>query len=194
MRDPENIRELVGLKPDLIGFIFFEGSKRFVGEGFVLPEIDPEIRKVGVFVNASLEYILSRIEKYKLDLVQLHGDESADFCHEIKKRIPVIKAFGVNEDFNFDVLTEYAGRCNYFLFDTKSDLHGGSGKVFDWSLLKDYRGTTPFFLSGGIGPDEVDALVRSGSEIYGLDVNSRLEISPGLKNIQECKKIIKQLR
>lgn len=194
MKDPENIKQVASLNPDYMGFIFYAASKRFVGEDFEMPIIASEIKKVGVFVNAKADYIIEKINRYQLDLIQLHGEETPDFCEVMNHLIPVIKAFGVNEDFNMKVLENYFACCDYFLFDTKTTEHGGSGTQFDWDLLKGYDGKLPFFISGGIGVDEICRISdrqTQFSNLIAVDVNSRFEISPGMKNVGELGKIVK---
>ena len=194
-----NPREAAELEPDYLGFIFWENSPRFFdGE---IPQLLSGIRKVGVFVDATLEEVLEKIEKYNLRGVQLHGNESPEFCRQIKDRCQtgqsrnplVIKVFSVKDDFDFSVLKPYEEICDYYLFDTKGKLPGGNGYTFDWKILKDYPSTKPYFLSGGIGLDEVNSvrefLERPESKYcHAIDVNSRFEIEPGLKNIEKLKK------
>ncbi len=192
LKDPENIRHVAMLKPQFIGFIFYPKSKRFVGDDFVLPTISTEIKKVGVFVNAEVSAIIDKIDEYKLDLIQLHGDETPTFCEAFNNFIPVIKAFGINETFDFKSLNNYKECCSYFLFDTKTSEYGGSGKSFDRAILEKYDNSVPFFLSGGIGLEEIKNLKIGKLEnlkIYGIDVNSRFETEPGIKDIEQLEKI-----
>ncbi len=193
MKYPDNILEVSQLLPNYMGFIFWKKSSRFFdGE---IPNLPKSIQKVGVFVNAPLDEIVSKIEKYDLNLVQLHGNESVAFCldlkHEIKnlKQTPIeiIKVFSILDDFDFSILKEYEAICDYFLFDTKGKLPGGNGTVFDWKVLEKYPSTKPFFLSGGIGIEEiapVKQLLKTNLPIHAIDINSKFEIEPGLKNKQ----------
>ena len=193
MKYPDNILEVSQLLPNYMGFIFWKKSSRFFdGE---IPNLPKSIQKVGVFVNAPLDEIVSKIEKYDLNLVQLHGNESVAFCldlkHEIEKLkqtpIEIIKVFSILDDFDFSVLKEYEAVCDYFLFDTKGKLPGGNGTVFDWKVLEKYPSTKPFFLSGGIGIEEiapVKQLLKTNLPIHAIDINSKFEIEPGLKNKQ----------
>ena len=193
MKYPDNILEVSQLLPDYMGFIFWEKSSRFFdGE---IPNLPKSIQKVGVFVNAPLDEIVSKIEKYDLNLVQLHGNESVAFCldlkHEIEKLkqtpIEIIKVFSILDDFDFSILKEYEAICDYFLFDTKGKLPGGNGTVFDWKVLEKYPSTKPFFMSGGIGIEEiapVKQLLKTNLPIHAIDINSKFEIEPGLKNKQ----------
>ena len=201
----ENIKDVVALQPDFIGFIFFSDSKRFVGENFQMPSINKKIKKVGVFVNSNLAFIINKVEKYNLDFIQLHGDESSTFCEELKqtlsitintKKIGIIKAFGIDINFDFNKLLIYSKLCEYFLFDTQSLNFGGTGEKFDWSLLKNYKLNVPFFISGGIGLsniDEISTLKLYFPHLFAIDVNSKLEKEPGVKNIDELKKIPKSI-
>ena len=197
MKYPENILQIASVKPDYLGFIFWEKSARFF-DG-ILPELPKSIQKVGVFVDADLDEIISKINQHDLDLVQLHGNESASFCKELKLiNIPIIKAFSVDSDFDFEKLSNYDEVCDYFLFDTKGKLPGGNGSVFDWNLLENYKLSTPYFLSGGIGLQEVtniEEFIKSDISKYcvTIDVNSKFEIQPGLKNEKEILKFKKML-
>lgn len=193
LKHPENIKQIAELKPNYMGFIFYPQSKRFVGEDFLMPAILSEIKKVGVFVNASATYIIDKIDQYKLDLIQLHGDERPDFCEVFNHLIPVIKAFGVDESFDFRKLEAYKECCTYFLFDTKSNEYGGSGKSFDKKILDKYDNSIPFFLSGGIGLDEIEMISNSKFQIHAVDVNSKFEIEPGLKDIKKLKQLADEL-
>jgi phosphoribosylanthranilate isomerase len=199
MREKENIRALIGLNPDYIGFIFHERSKRYVGELFDpdITDLVPEhIEKVGVFVDADPDYVDQKINQHKLHYAQLHGNESPEYCKKLTNRgIQIIKAFSVDDEFSFAGMNEYIGCCHYFLFDTRSHLAGGSGKKFNWKMLDSYTHSKSFFLSGGIGPDdhrEVAGL--SHLNIHALDINSRFEMKPGYKNIGIVKKFIEKIR
>ena len=187
MKNPDNIEHLAVLKPDYIGFIFYEKSKRFIGNNLHIKDlhIDPAIKKVGVFVNASYDYILNNIRKHALDLVQLHGDETPEFCNFLyKKGIKISKAFQIHEDFDFTKLNDYQTVCDYFLFDTKTKNYGGSGRKFDWDILKRYDNKKPFFLSGGIDLQDVESIKKlSEMNIHAIDINSKFEIEPGFKDI-----------
>ena len=193
MREIQNIQEVAALEPDFLGFIFYEKSKRFTS---VVPKVTlaPNTKKAGVFVNESIEHIIEKTKTFSLDLIQLHGDENPEFCKNIKKlqpSIPISKAFGVDEKFDFDHLLPYHEFCDYFLFDTKGKDYGGNGISFDWHILKNYRLNKPVFISGGISPENIDELLlfiqNSSLPIYAIDVNSRFEIEPGLKNVESLK-------
>jgi len=192
MKYPENILEVGALLPDYMGFIFWEKSARYFDGA--MPDLPKSIKKVGVFVNASLDEILDKIEKYDLQAVQLHGNESAAFCENLKKNIPnltdIIKVFSILDTFDFAELKPFEEVCDFFLFDTKGKLPGGNGTAFDWKVLENYPSTKPFFLSGGIGIEEIKKLVEMMQSdvstkklpIHAIDVNSKFEIEPGLKN------------
>ena len=183
MKFPENIVEVGAILPDYMGFIFWKKSSRyFDGEIPILPK---SIKKVGVFVDESFEIVVSKIEKHKLYCIQLHGSESAEYCKKLKEiPIEIIKVFSIKDNFDFAILKEFEVVCDYFLFDTKGKLPGGNGVTFDWNLLKKYPSNKPFFLSGGIGIEEIKLLKEMNLPIYGIDVNSKFETEPGLKNIE----------
>lgn len=199
MRESENISALCKLPIDYIGFIFYPKSPRFVGEDFPVSTanlVPSHIKRTGVFVNAELEYIQQKISVYGLQAVQLHGTENQGFCMLLKnKSVQVIKAFGVDENFNFDKLEEYKDAVDFFLFDTKSPAHGGTGVKFDWSILNQYKLDIPIFLSGGIGANDAD-MVKSlrTLDIYCLDLNSKFEKQPALKDIDMLQSFISQVK
>ena len=184
MKNPQNILEVSQLLPDYLGFIFYEKSSRYF-EG-TIPELPKSIKKVGVFVDENEENIIKKIEKYDLNLLQLHGKESPELCAKLQKLVPVIKVFSVDDDFNFQELDKYETACDYFLFDTKGKLHGGNGVTFNWEILKNYKSSKPLFLSGGIGLEEIDKIKKLDLPIFAIDINSKFEIEPGLKNIILC--------
>ena len=193
MKYPQNIFEVSHLLPDYLGFIFFEKSSRyFDGE---IPEIPSSIKKVGVFVNASLDDIQSKIAKYNLNLIQLHGDESPEFCEHLKnENLKIIKVFSVDDHFDFSILLGYENVCDYFLFDTKGKLHGGNGYAFNWQILENYKSTKPIFLSGGIGIEEIEKIKSIDLPIFAIDINSKFETEPGLKNITLLKSFQQNLK
>ncbi|HLZ17446.1 MAG TPA: phosphoribosylanthranilate isomerase [Cyclobacteriaceae bacterium] len=192
MRDQVNILQVANLKPDFMGFIFYPKSNRFVGEDFMMPGNFPvQIKRVGVFVNESTPLILQQAQKNRLDYVQLHGDESPGDCAQLKKsEIGVIKVFSVDQSFDFTETKLYQAHVDFFLFDTKSENYGGSGKSFDWKLLNQYDQQVPFFLSGGISPETIhDIGSLKGMNLSAVDVNSGTEVAPGLKDIAKVKSI-----
>ncbi len=194
MCDAANIAALTQLHPDFIGFIFHEVSPRYCS---TIPEIKiPEtIIKTGVFVNKPTEYIELKKNTFGLNLIQLHGDETPGFCQQIHKTVaPVMKAFRVNETFDFEITKAYAPFCRYFLFDASGPLAGGNGIPFSWEILEKYKGNTPFLLSGGINNTMAGKLRAFGHPaFYGIDINSRFETSPGIKNIQQIKQFQHEL-
>ncbi len=193
MRDSENIRAIEQTKADIIGFIFHPKSPRFVAS---LPEYMPKTQKrVGVFVNASLEQILAKAQKFSLEYIQLHGDEPPAFCSELKNRgLKVIRAQRIaNAD---DIIrAESYNMADLMIFDTKTELYGGSGKKFNWQLLENYKGCVPFLLSGGIRSDtfeEIKAFFHP--QFAGIDLNSGFEISPALKDVGKLNNFIEKIK
>ena len=197
-----NTLEVATLNPDYLGFIFWEPSKRFF-EGSI-PELPASIKKVGVFVDATLEDIVEKVNTYGLWAVQLHGKESPEFCSNLKKftidrskalgetNLKIIKVFSIKDDFDFRVLTPYENVCDFFLFDTKGKLPGGNGFTFSWEVLGNYPSTKPYFLSGGIGLDEIEKIREfqqrpESKYCHAIDVNSKFESEPGFKDIKKLK-------
>ncbi len=187
MRNSDNIKELSELKPDFIGFIFYAKSKRFAStlDKKVLDEIPDSTKKVGVFVNETIENIHKICKEYGFKYVQLHGDETVELCMKVKSlHYKVIKAFGIDGDFDFDMVNPFESVVDYFLFDTKTKGYGGSGQEYDWSVLGKYKGGVPYFLSGGIGEGNIENAFKFNDErMQVLDLNSKFEIEAGLKNI-----------
>lgn len=196
MRKEANIREVEQLGVDWMGFIFYPASPRYVGDA--LSYIPEKVKRVGVFVHENRETLLAISEKNRLDILQLHGNESPEDCQALKQRgFSVIKAFGMNPEktFSFELTDRYEGCCDYFLFDRQTSQYGGSGKKFDWKLLDDYRGEIPFLLSGGISPDDAAAIKGfSHPRCIGFDLNSGFETSPAVKNAQDLRLFIERLR
>lgn len=196
--NPDNIQAIMPLAPDYLGFIFHPGSPRYIGKNedircFIASQSG--VLKTGVFVNASLIDVRIQAKAYRLDLAQLHGSESPEYCRSVARTMPVIKAFGISDRFDFDLTHAYQNSCRYFLFDTDCAGYGGSGQSFDWSLLQRYKGNTPFFLSGGIGPEHVPVIKSIRHELLmGVDVNSRFESAPGIKNFHCLKTFSHALR
>jgi len=185
MRDAKNIAEVGALHPDYMGFIFYRPSPRYVGANFSIPQNFPSIvRKVGVFVNEAPDSILSKMRSLDLDFVQLHGKEPAGLCVVLKQHdVKVIKVFSIDDDFDFKVTKPYESVVDYFLFDTKGKNYGGNAQAFKWEILKRYDQQIPFFLSGGLTSENI-AGVRElkGMNLHALDVNSGVELEPGLKS------------
>lgn len=193
-----NTSEVAALQPDFLGFIFYGKSPRnFEGK---IPEIDPSIKKVGVFVYEHLEVIEEAISEHELDVLQLHGQESAEECRSLKSSgLELIKVFSLKDEFDFSVLKPYEDAVDYFLFDTKGKLPGGNGYTFDWTILENYPSTKPYFLSGGIGLNEIENIKEflkspASEYCYALDVNSKFETEPGLKKISELEKFKNELQ
>ena len=193
MKYQDNIQEVATLQPDYLGFIFYEQSARHF-DAHRIPEISNTIKKTGVFVDADLDFVIKKISKHNLKAVQLHGNEAPEYCKQLRgKNIEIIKVFSIKNEFDFSILKSYDDIVDYFLFDTKGKLPGGNGYVFDWTILNNYPSTTPFFLSGGIGLSQIDDINKfqkseASKYCYALDVNSKFEIEPGLKNIEDLKK------
>ncbi|HEA21900.1 hypothetical protein LCGC14_1088600 [marine sediment metagenome] len=217
-----NAAEVASLRPDYLGFIFWEPSSRFFDDE--IPELPEGTKIVGVFVDASIEIIIQKVDKYGLHAVQLHGKESPKFCAhlrtELKKRMvggnmpvghanvgetslldenpKIIKVISIKDNFDFRLLAPFEAFCDYYLFDTKGKLPGGNGYAFDWSVLENYPSNKPYFLSGGIGLKDAEAIKRfrkrpEAKYCYAVDVNSKFEIEPGLKDINKLKEFIKLL-
>lgn len=197
MKIPENIRAVAALQPNFMGFIFYPKSPRYAEplDIATLNALPKSIKKIGVFVNEDLEDILTIATKYDLDGVQLHGTEMVEMCKELRKAgFIVIKAFPVAEAYNFKVTKAYEGTCDYFLFDTKTDAYGGSGVKFNWAMLNEYVGETPFLLSGGIAADDAEAILKiEHPKLAGIDLNSKFEVKPGLKNVELLSAFLKEI-
>lgn len=196
LRDPDNIKAVEALAPDYMGFICYDKSPRFIGamDDDELVNIGTGITKVGVFVDEDADSISKLIYKYKFDAIQLHGNESPEFCDMFKHEVQVIKAFGIDEHFDFAKLDAYKNNVNYFLFDTKTPVHGGSGQTFDWGILERYKLSVPFFLSGGLSPDNLEEVKNiKHPAFYGVDLNSKFEVSPALKDLDKLKQAFKKI-
>ena len=185
MRERDNILEVAKLKPDYMGFIFYAPSPRFVGADFVVPkELPGSVKRVGVFVNEGSKAIMEGVRRHGLHAVQLHGDEDPEQCRQLKAYgVEVIKVFSVDGDTDFSKSKAFSGAVDFFLFDTKGKFYGGNANVFDWKVLSRYREDIPFFLSGGLSPEntaEIERLDRR--QLYAVDVNSGVEIAPAVKD------------
>lgn len=195
MCEESNIQEIAAVEPDYMGFIFFEPSPRFVGQHFEMPSLPSSIKRVGVFVNASTEQMIEKATKFRLDYIQLHGNEPTKQLEEISgSDVKIIKVFSVDDQFDFGVTRAYAPYSDYFLFDTKGKYYGGNAKKFNWEILRRYDQEIPFLLSGGIGPQDLEGL--SGMKtfnIHAVDVNSGVEVKAGWKDqakVNEVKRIL----
>lgn len=194
MRNGENIRAVEALGVDWMGFIFYPHSKRYVDS---MPNYLPQkAKKVGVFVNECSETIFSKVSIFSLHIVQLHGNELPQLCQQLADSgVEVMKAFGIGTTFPTENIAAYEGCCHYFLFDTDTRAYGGSGRKFDWQLLHNYRGHTPFLLSGGIGAEDVLALQQfSHPRCIGIDINSQFEVSPANKNSSLIHQFIESIK
>ena len=199
MREAENIREVEALGINWMGLIFWPKSSRYVSE---MPDYLPQdVKRVGVFVNEDLDTVKKKADDYALNLIQLHGSESPDYVRALKApssinplTSSIIKAFNIATADDFEQTKDYEGLVDYFLFDTKGPSVGGNGVQFDWDVLKDYHGKTPFLLSGGIGPDDAQRIQAfHHPQCIGIDLNSRFELSPGFKDINKLKHFIQAL-
>ncbi|NHF60739.1 phosphoribosylanthranilate isomerase [Flavobacteriaceae bacterium TP-CH-4] len=186
----KNTSEVASLNPDYLGFIFWEPSKRsFEGD---MPSIPHRIKKVGVFVDATMEIIAEKVDTYGLLMVQLHGNESPGFCDTLKARLPqikIIKVFSIKDNFDFTILRHFEDVCDFYLFDAKGELPGGNGYGFDWKAMASYPSIKPYFLSGGIGLEQLESLQEflkrpESKYCHAIDINSRFEIEPGLKDVK----------
>lgn len=194
-----NIKALAELEPDFMGFIFYPPSQRFIGVEFErndVANLQPDIQRTAVFVNAHLHEVIEFSNLYGMKTIQLHGQESPEFCGELKaKGFKVIKAFGVDESFDFNTLNAFVEQVDFFLFDTKTSTHGGSGLTFDWRVLQKYNIEKPFLLSGGLGPDNLAEVLKiKHKNFYGVDLNSKFEIEPALKDIEKLEKAFELIR
>ena len=209
MREAANIASVSALPIHFMGFIFYDKSPRFVTDAIeVLRSCPDDLTRVGVFVNADIDYVLDKILEYELNAVQLHGSETPLYVHDLavfmwKKHkiqpnveVEIIKAFSVDYDFDFNKTKDYKGLVDYFLFDTKTPNYGGAGIKFDWSILKKYQGDTPFLLAGGITEHDVEAVLELEKEmpqLYGLDLNSKFEVEAALKDVEKLRGFIEKV-
>ena len=199
MRDADNIREVEALGIDYMGFIFWPKSSRYVSE---MPAYLPtKCKRVGVFVDASIGDVMTIAEQYQLDLIQLHGQESSSYITQLRphlsllnSKISIIKALNIATTADLANAKQYEGIVDYLLFDTKGKSVGGNGEKFDWSVLSAYTGNTPFLLSGGIGPDDAERVKAfNHPKCIGIDLNSKFELSPALKDVNKLQEFIKEL-
>ncbi|MET4082818.1 phosphoribosylanthranilate isomerase [Pedobacter sp. UYP30] len=200
MKFAANIAEIAALKPDYMGFIFYDKSPRYIStiSSELILYVPKEIKTVGVFVDEEAKMVKLKIATLGLQVVQLHGKELPEYCAALKLDFPnveIIKAFGVDEDFNFSDLSLYLEVVDFFLFDTKTTKHGGSGKQFDWTTLENYKLDKPYFLSGGIDLEDLYAIKKiNDKRLVAIDINSKFELEPGKKNVEKTKEIIAGLR
>lgn len=202
MREEDNVKTLISeAAPDLMGLIFYPPSARYVERDIIRATFYKALsqRKVGVFVNGSKEEIEKKIQTYGLSHVQLHGDESPEFIALLKQHTSaiIIKVFRIGPTWNWKQVQSYVGVADWFLFDTQTPDYGGSGKTFDWGILDTYPYEVPFLLSGGLDETHIDAISSLAIQIpscMGVDINSKFEISPGLKDVARVKTFIDKVR
>jgi len=197
MRDAGNITAVAELAPDFLGFIFYRQSPRFVGDDFLLPTALPSsVKRVGVFVGERIDVVLEKVQAHSLDYVQLHGGEDRGTCIQLKEAgVGVIKVFSIDDSTDFREVIPFGEVVDYFLFDTKGKLYGGNARRFNWQLLAQYAGTTPYFLSGGIGPEHVgDIMQLQDDRLFAIDINSGVEERPAFKDIEKVKAIAALLK
>ena len=198
MREPDNVKQVAQLGVDMMGFIFYPKSPRYASHVVARSDADRNVCRVGVFVNDSISYMLDKIHSFSLNAVQMHGGESRELCEQLraaKGNMKIIKAISVSTAGDIQKYKEYVGAVDLFLFDTKCKTVGGSGEQFDWQVLEQYDGETPFLLSGGIGPDDAER-VKSfhHPQCIGIDLNSKFEIEPALKDVEKLKDFLEKLR
>jgi len=195
MKFSENINEVGRLQPDFMGFIFWPNTKRFFSDKKI--NLPKNIKKVGVFVNQDLAFIKEKAKEFNLDFIQLHGNEDLKFCNSVRSFAKTIKVFHIDNNFDFQKLLPFENCVNYFLFDTKCESFGGSGMKFEWDILKKYNLKTSFFLSGGIDIDDLKKILelkKMEIPIFGIDINSKFELRPGLKNKLKIQNLINKLK
>lgn len=201
MTQPEQVAQLSGLGVTFAGFIFYPKSPRYVFKHMTTTQIRKEnsVNKVGVFVNATIEEVLHMVDECRLHMVQLHGDESPKYCEKIADYVSVVKAFRLSENDSVDwMIRPYMEVCDMFMFDTMGAGYGGTGKKFDWSMIRNTVIGKPFFLSGGIEPGDEASLRQFSAEpvakaLFAVDINSRFESSPGVKDMEKVKIFADQL-
>jgi phosphoribosylanthranilate isomerase len=210
LREPDNIRQIASLSVDWLGLIFYDKSPRYMADK---PELQRFLetpdekrvtqKRVGVFVNEPFDRLLERVHDYQLDYVQLHGGESAVYCSTLQslwedsslKPAQIIKAFRVSSAFDFGITIDFEPYCSHFIFDTKGISYGGTGHKFDWDILTHYQGKTPFLLSGGIGPADAENIKTFHHPAFaGVDLNSKFETAPGLKDAKELERFLTELK
>ena len=194
MRDAENIREVESIDIDMMGFICWPKSPRYVSE---VPAYLPKCPRVGVFVNPTLEYVQQSSLAFGFSFIQLHGSESSKFCQEVREKtgLKVTKAISISSKEDLALANQYEGFADLLLFDTKCKTIGGSGQQFNWDILSNYRSSLPFLLSGGIGPEDAERLKQwHHNKCIGFDINSRFELEPGIKDTEKIKSFISTIR
>jgi phosphoribosylanthranilate isomerase len=208
LREEQNIRQLQESAVDWMGFIFYADSPRDVSKVNGLKSLlaesnwQSDVKKVGVFVDTQIRDLLHYVHDYQLDFVQLHGNESPEYCQELNtlwrissmRKAQVIKAFSIADKEDLVEVSKYEKHCSYFVFDTKGEAPGGNGTTFDWSILSNYQGITPFLLSGGIGEDDAERIRQLElPQLHGVDINSRFEKKPGFKDVPKIRRFVRVL-
>jgi phosphoribosylanthranilate isomerase len=199
LRQQQNVNELVALAPEWMGFIFSPNSPRYFNaapESADINSIPSSIKKVGVFVDETIEAVKNTIQRHGLNAIQLHGSETPEFCAALQSsNIEIIKAFSVDDNFDFSITETYAPFVDYFLFDTKGKQAGGNGIAFNWNILEGKRFAKPFLLSGGISPEHAEAIKNfSHPDCVGIDINSRFEVSPGMKDVAAIRSFLQKIQ
>ena len=198
MREPDNVKQVAQLGVDMMGFIFYPKSPRYASHVVARSDADRNICRVGVFVNDSIPNMLDKIHSFSLNAVQMHGSESRLLCEQLREAkgdMKIIKAISVSTAGDIQKYKEYVGAVDYFLFDTKCKTVGGSGQQFDWQVLDEYDGDVPFLLSGGIGPEDASRILSfHHPRCVGIDLNSRFETEPGLKNVEKLKEFLLKVK
>ena len=198
MREPDNVKQVTQLGVDMMGFIFYPKSPRYAGQVVARSDADRNVCRVGVFVNDSVSTMLDKIHSFSLNAVQMHGNESRQLCEQLREArgdMKIIKAISVSTAGDIQKYKEYVGAVDLFLFDTKCKTVGGSGRQFDWQVLEQYDGEIPFLLSGGIGPEDASRLhAFHHPKCIGIDLNSRFEIEPGVKDVEKLKGFLNEIQ
>ena len=198
MREPDNVKQVAQLGVDMMGFIFYPKSPRYASQVVARSDADRNVCRVGVFVNDSVSTMLDKIHSFSLNAVQMHGNESRQLCEQLREArgdMKIIKAISVSTAGDIQKYKEYVGAVDYFLFDTKCKTVGGSGQQFDWQILDEYDGDVPFLLSGGIGPEDAFRIrTFHHSQCVGIDLNSRFEIEPGVKDVEKLNKFLNEIK
>jgi phosphoribosylanthranilate isomerase len=196
LKDAENIKDVTALQPDYMGFIYYGLSPRYVSDtpAEMLKQVPASIHTTAVVVNEKMDVIDKLIDQYHFDTVQLHGSESPSFAEQLRSKVTVFKAFGISDGFDFSKLKDYADAVDFFLFDAKTKAHGGSGVTFNWELLNEYNLNVPYFLSGGLSLDNLGEVKQiEHPQFYGIDLNSRFETEPGIKDVNKLRQAFKTL-
>ena len=193
----ENLAFLKALDVDMVGLNFYKPSVRYIHSDIkpqIFDTLPDKVERVGVFVNEDLETVVEKAHTFRLDFIQLHGDESIEYCAQLSEHFPIIKVFRIGEDFDFSMIDNYS-MATYFLLDTHTPKFGGSGKKFNWDILNHFQSSRPFLLSGGIGPNDMEQLkLINNPQFIGVDINSKFESAPGVKDEHLVTSFIKSLK